>query len=231
MKQFLFKITIISVFYSATLFAQDISAPAKFILGDDSMYQGSKNYKAVEFYNKAVIEQGKDSIENAIEFYKKALEIDSNYVLALDNIGICYRRLGKADLAIDSYQKSIAIFPKGTFAHVNLALIYSLQEKTDLAIIEYEKVVKLNPSEPEGYFGLAMMYFNNKDADNAILNAKECVRLYKASESGMEGDGEYLLAQSYYLKEEDEKAKYWFKRAKENGVDVPDEFMKFANEE
>lgn len=230
MKHFLFIVSILFISFSASLVAQDITTPVKFILGDDSMYQGSKNYNAVEAYNKGVIAQGMDSLEVAIEHYKTALELDPNYVLALDNIGICYRRLGYADLAIESYRKAIIIFPRGTFAYINLALIYSLQNKTNLAINEYKKVVEINPSEPEGYFGLATMYLNIKDTENAIFNAKECVRLYKASDSKMIGDGEYLLAQAYYMKEEDEKAKYWFTRAIEHGVEVPEEIMKFISD-
>ena len=67
----------------------------------------------------------KDCIEKAIIFYSKAIELDSTYDIAYNNLGVVFLDgLGDATRAIDYFKTAIEINPSYVLAHFNLARSY-----------------------------------------------------------------------------------------------------------
>ncbi|MEO8204778.1 MAG: tetratricopeptide repeat protein [Chthoniobacterales bacterium] len=204
-----------------------VFADVRSIGGNEEKYSDSKNPVAAKLYNDGcnAIYKDNNPVE-AITLFTKALELDPNYVKALDNLGTCYRRTGDFDKAIDCYKKSIAIFPNGSFAHTNLALIYQMQKKTVLAVEEYKVVNRLNPSDPEGFYGLGNTYLNSGDYTAAIANAKEAVRLYQVSKNSLLGDGEELLATAYMANGNNTEARSWATKAAQHKPEISADLKK-----
>ncbi len=86
-----------------------------------------------EYFEKAVDAFGEDRLDDAIETYKKALEIDPNYQDALHGLGMALHHRGRVDEAIDVAGQLIAIDPDDILAHTSLSMFYMSQGKIEEA--------------------------------------------------------------------------------------------------
>lgn len=170
--------------------------------------------KAIEYYNKATGLIFTDT-DLAIKYFLKAIEFDSKFIQAYDNLGKSYRSLEKYDLAIKYYKKSIAIFPNGDVAHQNLALVYGKQKKYDLAINEYKKLIDILPNSPEGYYGLADIFLSSNELALALTNAKKALEIYKKNPPNYIGDSYAQIGLIYYYLGDNSNAKIYIQNAKE----------------
>ena len=80
------------------------------------------------------IVQGLDSqklgkLEEAIEFYRRAVALSPDDATIYNNLGIVYHQLGQLDLALSHYKKSLFRNPHFTKALNNKGLVY--MEKKD----------------------------------------------------------------------------------------------------
>ncbi len=187
-------------------------------LSETGMYKGTKSEKANEFYNKANDYFKNRDYKNAGKYYKKAIEEDTSFVEAYDNLALSYRKMKKFDKAINYYKKSIALYPDGHMAHMNLASAYLLKKDYENSIKEYQILLKLSPEDPEGYYGIANVYMTVGKYDDALKNAKQALNLYQKSNSDLTGDAYYLIGMIYYYKNDRKNAEENFLSAKNKGI-------------
>ena len=70
--------------------------------------------------------------QNAISVFKKAINCDSNFVEAYNNLGVAYIHLGEHENAIENYHKAIEIKKDYANAYNNLAcLLYTSPSPRD----------------------------------------------------------------------------------------------------
>jgi hypothetical protein len=94
--------------------------------------------------------QDAGKFDQAVDYYRKALDVDPNDVNPRTDMGICLREMGKPDEAIKEFRRSIAIDPKHWQTWLNLGIV-SLYDKHDpaTAASAFGKVEELNPSYPD----------------------------------------------------------------------------------
>ena len=93
---------------------------------------------------------GKDCIEKAIIFYSKAIELDSTYDIAYNNLGVVFLDgLGDATRAMDYFKTAIEINPNYVLAHFNLARSYETINEKISAAKQYQKALNLNKTRNE----------------------------------------------------------------------------------
>jgi len=92
-------------------------------------------------------QQGK--FKEAIEAYRKALEINPEMHVVLHNIGIMYKELGDVANALKHARKAVKINPDFAPAHYGLGLILKKAGRLDEARKEFEKAVELAPAYAE----------------------------------------------------------------------------------
>ncbi len=85
--------------------------------------------------------------EKAVESFLKALEEDKNNPNILNNIGLCYAKLAKDDLAIEYFLKALSFNPKSVQTYINLADVYYRNKNIIEAINLLENGVTLMPQE------------------------------------------------------------------------------------
>lgn len=137
-------------------------------------YASSHSQAANDFYKRGNGFLETHNYHAAIEEYKRAVELDPNFVLAWDNLAVSYRRLKHFPEAAEAYKKSLSVFPRGEFALVNLGVVYVLQNDLANAEATYAKVVQWYPANPEGHYGLseiALMRGQYEDALHPICRA------------------------------------------------------------
>ena len=85
--------------------------------------------------------------EKAVESFLKVLEEDKNNPNILNNIGLCYAKLAKDDLAIEYFIKALSFNPKSVQTYINLADVYYRNKNIIEAINLLENGVTLMPQE------------------------------------------------------------------------------------
>jgi tetratricopeptide (TPR) repeat protein len=86
----------------------------------------------------------------AIDAYKKGLELDPKNVHARVDLGTCYRGTGQFDKAVEEYRNALKIDPSFPNGHRNLGVVlaYDLQRNKE-AIKSFQKYLELAPNAPD----------------------------------------------------------------------------------
>jgi tetratricopeptide (TPR) repeat protein len=86
-----------------------------------------------EYFEQAVNAFGDDKLDEAIEHYRKALEIDPNYQDALHGVGMALFNSGRVDEAIVTAKKLIELDKDDVLAHTSLSMFYQSQGRIEEA--------------------------------------------------------------------------------------------------
>ncbi len=86
-----------------------------------------------EYFEQAVNAFGDEKLDEAIEHYKKALEIDPAYQDALHGLGMALFNRGLVDQAIAAAKKLIEIDQDDILAHTSLSMFYQSQNRIEEA--------------------------------------------------------------------------------------------------
>lgn len=129
-----------------------------------------------------------EDFPKAIDFFQKAVSVDSDFSEAHNNLGFAYEKSRKFNEAITSYKKALSnlLYTTPEKAYNSLGRVYYRLGKYDEAIDAYKNSLKRMPEFYFSYYGLALCY-NEKgrygDASLAITKAIEMDPLYKGSKS------------------------------------------------
>lgn len=75
--------------------------------------------------------QNRGNLDTALNFYQKAVELDSGFAIAYNDLGVVLEAKGQIDRAEAAYRRAIAIDPAYLSSYTNLALLY--EEKREIA--------------------------------------------------------------------------------------------------
>jgi tetratricopeptide (TPR) repeat protein len=186
----------------------------------DSKYVMSHAPAANKHYLKGnkLVKNG--NFKAAAKSYQKAVNTDDQFVMAFDNLAICYRRMQDFDKAIYYYQQSLAIHPDGEVALQNIGMAYMYKNDAKAALPYFKHMIALNADNPEGYFGCAKAYLMLNDCDAALVNTLNAHKLYAATNHPYITDSESLLAYIYQEYEKKNQTATFHKIASENGVEI-----------
>jgi tetratricopeptide (TPR) repeat protein len=120
-------------------------------------------------------------IEEAVEAYLKAIELNPEAAGALVNLGTIYFRQGKLKKAEKCYRDAIAADTAYPLAHFNLANLYDEQGKSELARAHYLSALKLDPGYADAYFNLALICERAGEGLKALSYWKAYLKLDGAS--------------------------------------------------
>jgi tetratricopeptide (TPR) repeat protein len=84
-------------------------------------------------------------IEKAVTLYLKATEINPDYEIAWNNLGVAYAKLNKFTSAIKYYDKALEINPGYGRAWFNKGKAFHKLGKLDSALTCYNKAIKIEP--------------------------------------------------------------------------------------
>ncbi len=137
-------------------------------------------------------EQGQAS--QAIEEYKKALELDPNNSMIFSEMAESYMRNNRVREAVDTAEKAVRANPDNVEAHKLLSQIYvqligranaqqpPSPEVINNAIREFEEIVRIDPNERQSFLMLGRLYQIKGDRNKAT----EIYRKFLGAEPGSE---------------------------------------------
>jgi len=96
----------------------------------------------------------------AIEEFKKAVNLRPTFVDIITKIGVTYREKGLYNEAIREFMKSKEINPRFMPARINLGITYYMKGFVDLAVNEWKEALEVNPNNTD-----AQMYLKFVQAE------------------------------------------------------------------
>ncbi len=161
--------------------------------------QGQTNTRAQAYYHfsKARLLDDQGQANQAIDEYKKALELEPNNSLIYSEMAESYARNNKVREASETANKAIQIDGDNIEAHKLLSTIY-LQiigranaqqppsvDTINTAIHEFEEIVRIDPSERQSFLMLGRLYQIKGDRDKATDIYKTFLGIEPGSEEGV----------------------------------------------
>lgn len=154
-----------------------------------------------------------DKKEEAIEVYKKTLEMDSSNVNAFFWLGTLYRWKGEIDTSLMFYSKALQLNPNHVDALVGRARVWELKKKKEREKMDLLKAYQLDSKNPEANELLARFYFDQGDEEKAKLHLKG---IYKG------GEFHKILGDLYKGKNKKAIAIKEYEKALKLGLDDPE---------
>ncbi|MBC8553522.1 MAG: tetratricopeptide repeat protein [Candidatus Brocadiales bacterium] len=121
-------------------------------------------------------------VDDAINAYKKSIEIEPDNARSHYSLGTLYAMKGKFSDAADEFWMAVEINPGMSEAHYNLGLSYFRQGMFDKAINEYQTTLKLLPETQTKkragvHYKLGMAYEGNKVFSDAMHELEKAIEL------------------------------------------------------
>jgi tetratricopeptide (TPR) repeat protein len=135
----------------------------------------------------------------AADYYKAALQVRSNSIEALYNMGIFYQETEAYNEAMDSYRKIITINPKYKFAHYNLGYIHMFYLRVyRQAVVHFTDAINCDPRYVEAYYNRGYCYELMGDVMNAKQDYTKALELRPGYQLPLEGMKRLELIQNQH---------------------------------
>lgn len=112
------------------------------------------------------------SLIKAEENFKKAIDLSSNFGLAIYNLGAVYDRMGKVREAIGQLEKIAPYNSNQPTLAFELGLLYYRDNQKDKAFSQLQRAVLLSPDFSNARWYLGLLYEERQDIPNAIDQMK-----------------------------------------------------------
>jgi tetratricopeptide (TPR) repeat protein len=126
--------------------------------------------EAYSLWGLILLTQGRD--DDAIEKYKRAIEIDPFFATAYNNWGVLYERQNRHDDAVKEFKAAIARNSKFTAAYDNWGLVLAKQQKYTDAVDKYQQALEANPLDGRAHDFWGSALSAQKQYDPAIEQYK-----------------------------------------------------------
>ncbi len=148
------------------------------------------NLEAYHLYLKGRHAMGQvspDSFRNAIQFFRRALDVDATYARSYAGLGLCYATSGHMSfmppreaftLAKAAATKAIEFDPKLADAHIAMGMVSLWYEwRWENAEKELRSATMLSPNDPDAHLYLAVYHIVAGQPDRAIAEGRRAVEL------------------------------------------------------
>jgi type IV pilus assembly protein PilF len=125
-----------------------------------------------------------DETPKAIDYFERAIKVDSTYSKAYNNLGFAYEKLGRFETAISYYKSAVSNLTYSTpeKSYISMGNSYYRLGKYKLAVDSLKEAIKRAPYLSLPYLRLALCYNalgNYGDASTAMTKA---INLHSVSE-------------------------------------------------
>jgi HD-GYP domain-containing protein (c-di-GMP phosphodiesterase class II) len=163
-------------------------------------------------------------MDQAVEMYRKTLEMDPYFKDACLTLGTLYKKLGKLEQAAECMKKTLELDPNEADALYQIGLIHLQQENYEEAINSFNKAVMIMPENSTAHYSLGLSYFNVNKIQEAIHEYEIAVSL-----NPRDVQMRNALGISYVLNEDYEKGKECFNAILELNARDPIAHYNLAN--
>jgi len=153
----------------------------------------------------------------AVDFIKRAIDIDSENPAYYNNLGNAYKENGMLDDALASYRKAIDLRPDYAEAYFDLGNAYQQLNRFNDAIAAYQSALKINPLMAEVHNNLGVALFNSDQVEEALSHYQRALQLRTEYVEAYINAGNALKKQERFT-----EALLWYQRAAEINPNCPE---------
>lgn len=118
--------------------------------------------QAVAYYIKGInVRDMKGDTNTALQYFQRAIDLDNNYLLALDMMGVMLATR-KDPMALAYYNRILEIDPNNYPTYYNMGMFYLKTKDWNNAIIAFTKCTQLKPNDIESLFNLGYIHIELK---------------------------------------------------------------------
>ena len=138
----------------------------------------NRSHESEAWFQKGLeLEESGAPVEDAVDAYRKVLDLNPGAAGALVNLGTIYYRLHKFEEAEKYYLAAIEADPEYPLAQFNLGNLYDEQGRFPEAVDFYRRALDLNPQYADAHFNLALLCERQGDAMKAVHHWKAYLKL------------------------------------------------------
>lgn len=137
--------------------------------------QGFNDHRVFTNYGNILSDLGK--LKEAESFYRKAIKINPDYIIAHYNLANVFINLGELEEAELSTRKAIKINPNFAEAHLNLGTILNDLGKSKEAEISTRKAIKIKPAYAEAHSNLGNILNDLENLKQAEISYRQAITL------------------------------------------------------
>src|SRR6202007_3012467 len=108
--------------------------------------------------NLGIIAARAGDVSAAIQDFQRALEIDPDHSIALQNLGNAYRQKKDWPQAKRALEKALSLNPDDAEANYNLGMVYAQTNDTNRAYEYLKKALLARPAYPEALNNLGILF-------------------------------------------------------------------------
>jgi len=127
--------------------------------------------------NLGILSAREGNTDEAIGFFQKALEINPDHAVALQNLGNAYRQKKDWDAARKTLEHALALNPEDAEANYGLGMVYAQSNDTGRAYEYLQKALAARPVYPEALNNLGILYLRTGRAEEAKKSFAVSIRV------------------------------------------------------
>jgi tetratricopeptide (TPR) repeat protein len=131
-------------------------------------------------------------VDDAIEHFRKVIELEPTYEIAYYNYGNALLQKGQPDLAIAQYRKAIDLAPRYVGPHNNLGNVLLDKGQEREAVAQYEIALRLDPKSPILYNNLAKVLATS--SNSSLRNGKKALEFAQRADKLSDGNNPLFVA-------------------------------------
>jgi protein O-mannosyl-transferase len=175
----------------------------------------SENFIAHDGLGQFLLDHG--HLDEAIDQFQIALNIDPKYPVARTNLGIALSKKGRIDEAIANFQTVLEDYPNDAKARYNLGTALLEKGDSQSAIAAFEKALSIQSRYPSAHYGLGMALDDSGRIDEAIAHYQKAVQ-----EDPRFAEAYYLLGNDLFRRSRIDDAIAAYKRALQSHPGYPE---------
>jgi len=134
-------------------------------------------FTAVQWNEKGMERYNRKDYQGAIEYFRKAIELDPKYASPWNNMGGAYGALGDHNKEIEYCRKAIEIDPKDAYPWNNMGFAYNELGNYNMAIECYRKAIELDQKNAYPWNNMGVAYGELGDYNKAIGYYRKAIEL------------------------------------------------------
>lgn len=150
--------------------------------------------KVIINYNIAFAYQKLNKFKDSIKYNLKSIEIDKNFIPALESLGICYYQLKKFDISKKYFLEALNINPNHSNILNNLSVLSLEIGDTKFALKYIDKFLSLYPSNSLGYLNKAKILKSELRLNESL---DFFIKAIKFDNTNYEAISNYLITLNY----------------------------------
>ena len=133
---------------------------------------------AADFFTRGVgLEEDPATQDEAIDSYKKCVDLDPTHAAAFINLGTLYYNRHDYMLAERYYRKAVEVDPRYALAYFDLGNVFDETGRLPEAIRAYEAAISLAPTYADAHYNLALAYEKARQPRKALTHWQAYSRL------------------------------------------------------